>query len=98
MFIFIKRPSASVRAEERNKKSRLDPERESRTVFVGNLPSSVKPNRVRTLFSAAGFKAECVRLRCAARPDAKTTKRLAVIKGNYHEGRYVSRDNQLNSD
>ena len=68
-------------------KSRVrDPDADARTVFVGNLRSDVKPRRLRSMFREFG-PVESVRLRCAARPDPTTPKKVAVIRKNFHESR-----------
>ena len=76
---------AQVKHED-SKPRQINPETEARTVFVGNLPSSTKKQVVKTLFSQFG-KVETVRFRCAARPDMKTTKKVAVITHKFHEER-----------
>jgi len=76
---------AQVKHED-SKPRKIDPETEARTVFVGNLPSSVKKQTVLKLFSKLG-KVETVRFRSAARPDLKTTKKVAVIKQKFHDER-----------
>jgi len=76
---------AQVKHED-SKQRQINPETEARTVFVGNLPSSTKKQMLKTLFSQLG-KVETVRFRGAARPDLKTTKKVAVIKHNFHEER-----------
>ncbi len=55
---------------------------------MGNLPTAAfrKTRQVKALFSRFGH-VEAVRLRGAARPDSVTTKRLAVIKGQFHKDR-----------
>jgi len=76
---------AQVKAEDA-KERKEDPEKEARTVFVGNLPVSCKKQELKKIFGEYG-KIEAVRFRCAARPDLKTTKKVAVIKGKFHEER-----------
>eukprot|EP00092_Neocalanus_flemingeri_P012890 GFUD01013886.1.p1 GENE.GFUD01013886.1~~GFUD01013886.1.p1 ORF type:complete len:388 (+),score=164.83 GFUD01013886.1:36-1199(+) len=76
---------AQVKHED-SKPRQINFETEARTVFVGNLPSSTKKQVLKTLFSPCG-KVESVRFRCAARPDMKTTKKVAVIKHTFHEER-----------
>merc|ERR1711936_1111848 len=64
---------AQVKAEDA-KERKEDPEKEARTVFVGNLPVSCKKQELKKIFGEYG-KIEAVRFRCAARPDLKTTKK-----------------------
>ena len=60
------------------KEGNEDPEKEARTVFVGNLPVSCKKQELKKIFGEYG-KIEAVRFRCAARPDLKTTKKVWTI-------------------
>ena len=64
-----------VKAEDAAKERKEDPEKEARTVFVGNLPVSCKKQELKKIFGEYG-KIEAVRFRCAARPDLKTTKKV----------------------
>jgi nucleolar protein 12 len=73
--------------EEINKGKGRDLEKEKRTVFVGNCPTSVTSDSLKKLFRPYG-KIEAVRLRGAARPDLTTTKKLAMIKKNFNEKRH----------
>ena len=72
-----------MKAED-SKERQEDPEKEARTVFVGNLPVTCKKQELKKIFGDFG-KIEAIRFRCAARPDLKTTKKVAVIKGKFHE-------------
>ena len=63
-----------VKAED-SKERKEDPEKEARTVFVGNLPVSCKKQDLKKIFADFG-KIEAIRFRCAARPDLKTTKKV----------------------
>lgn len=74
-----------VLAEKANKDKR-DPAKEARTIFVGNLPFTVTPKVLKKHFRIFG-KIDTVRLRGAARPDIKTTKKVAIIKRKFHEER-----------
>jgi len=74
---------AQVKAED-SKERKEDPEKEARTVFIGNLPVTCKKQELKKIFVDFG-KIEAVRFRCATRPDLKTTKKVAVIKGKFHE-------------
>lgn len=81
------RPSLKSLVKMEDKKShKRDPQEEERTVFVGNLPSNIKTKRVKALFAEFG-EIESIRFRGAARPDMKTTKKVAVITRKFHEGR-----------
>jgi len=83
----FKTPSRNFQVKaEANKERKHDPEKEIRTVFVGNLPSNVNVKAIKRKFKEYG-DVETVRLRSAARPDLKTTKRTAVITRNIHENR-----------
>lgn len=83
----FKTPSRSflVKAES-NKEKKFDPEKETRTVFVGNLPSNVNVKDIKRKFKEFGA-VETIRLRGAARPDLKTTKKVAVITRKINENR-----------
>ena len=76
---------AQVKHED-TKPRRINHETEARTVFVGNLPSAMIKQNLKKLFSQVG-EVETVRFRGAARPDLKTTKKVAVIKHKFHEER-----------
>ena len=69
---------------EDNKERVVDLEIDERTVFVGNLPATTQKKQIKKLFAEVG-RPETVRFRCAARPDMKTTKKVAVITKNFHE-------------
>ena len=71
---------------EDSKERVVDPASEERTVYVGNLPLAYRKQDLKKLFAAHG-RIETVRFRCAARPDMKTTKKVAVIKQKFHEER-----------
>jgi nucleolar protein 12 len=76
---------AQVKHED-SKEKKLDPEKEERTVYIGNLPISHTKKDLKKMLAEFG-KIEAVRFRCAARPDMKTTKKVAVIKKTFHEER-----------
>ena len=63
-----------VKAED-SKERKEDPEKEARTVFVGNLPVTCKKQELKKIFGDFG-KIEAIRFRCATRPDLKTTKKV----------------------
>jgi len=72
--------------EEDKKKPQFDDEKESRTIFVGNLPNKITGKMLKRKFKEHG-EIESVRIRSVARPDMKTTKKLAYIKQQFHEGK-----------
>ena len=54
----------------------IDPEKEKRTIFVGNIPIGVKKGKaLKKVFGDCGT-IESIRYRSAARPDLKTTKKV----------------------
>ena len=59
-------------------------EKDGRTVFIGNLPADTTEKTLRQMFKEFGA-IETVRFRGAARPDPKTTKKVAIIKRMFHE-------------
>ncbi|CAG0883639.1 unnamed protein product [Cyprideis torosa] len=63
-----------------------DPEKESRTVFVGNLSVDVKQAALIKFFKKYG-PVECVRFRSVPVATPKTTKRVAAITRKFHEDR-----------
>ena len=81
-------PSKKFRVlhEEENRGKERDLEREKRTIFLGNLPNDVTKAKIKQLFKKFG-DIETIRLRGAARPDMKTTKRVAMIQRKFHENR-----------
>ena len=83
-----RRIPGSKSEESKAKTAKRNTEEEKRTIFVGNLPSSLasKKNKIKKLFLKFG-SIDCVRIRSAARPDLKTPKRVAVITGNFHAER-----------
>lgn len=64
-------------------KTPKDPEVEARTVFVGNLPSTIEKKPLRSLFAPFGAIAT-VRLRGIVSSDPKQSKRAAAITNNLH--------------
>ena len=73
-----------INNEEKNKNKERDSEQEARTVFIGNLPGSITTKTLKNVFAEIG-KIETIRLRGAARPDLKTTKKQAIIQRKFHE-------------
>jgi len=67
-----------------NEPSEKDPEKEKRTVFVGNLPTDTKEKALKKMFSEFG-KVECVRFRNLSRADCMKSLRYAAIKKDFHE-------------
>lgn len=72
--------------EEDKKQPKFDAEQEGRTVFVGNLPSTITGKILKRKFKEHG-EIETVRIRSVARPDMKTTKKVATIQKKFHENR-----------
>ena len=68
-----------VKHEEENRSRPKDEDKEKRTVFIGNLPSTATKKQIITLLKGCGI-IEAVRFRGAARPDMKTTKKQAIIQ------------------
>jgi len=75
-----------VKHEEENRSRPKDEDKEKRTVFIGNLPSTTTKKQIITLLKGCGI-IEAVRFRGAARPDMKTTKKQAIIQRKFHEKR-----------
>ena len=73
-----------INNEEKNKTKERDSEQEARTVFIGNLPGTITTKTLKNVFAEIG-KIETIRLRGAARPDLKTTKKQAIIQRKFHE-------------
>merc|ERR1711988_81918 len=73
--------------KKKNKTKVRDKEQEERTIFIGNLPSNVSKKTLNGIFAKIG-KIETIRLRGAARPDLKTTKKQAIIQRSFHENRH----------
>jgi len=75
-----------VKYEEENRAKPRDEEKEKRTIYIGNLPGDVTKKQIIALLKDCGG-VETVRLRGAARPDMKTTKKQAIIQRKFHEKR-----------
>ena len=69
----------SSKYEEENRAKPRDEEKEKRTIYIGNLPSDVTKKQIIALLKDCGG-VETIRLRGAARPDMKTTKKQAIIQ------------------
>ncbi|KAL4154533.1 hypothetical protein QTP88_000391 [Uroleucon formosanum] len=61
-------------------------EKESRTVFVGNVPVSVKMTAIKKLFKQFG-EVETTRLRSVAVKNLEVPKRVSIMKGDFHPQR-----------
>ncbi|XP_060847616.1 LOW QUALITY PROTEIN: RNA-binding protein 34 [Rhopalosiphum padi] len=61
-------------------------EKESRTVFVGNVPVNVKMTAVKNLFKQFG-EVETTRLRSVAVKNLDVPKRVSIMKGDFHPQR-----------
>lgn len=61
-------------------------EKESRTVFVGNIPVSVKMSAIKNLFKKFG-EIETTRLRSVAVKSLDVPKRVSIMKGDFHPQR-----------
>lgn len=64
---------------ERNAPKAKDPELESRTIFVGNIPGDTNKKQLRKLFIKFG-SVETVRLRCGAPSKPTQLKKVAINK------------------
>lgn len=67
-------------------KGKRDTSKDSKTVFVGNLPVNTDKKELHKLFRKFG-SIETVRLRCVPRSDTKLPKRAAVILKDFHPER-----------
>ncbi|XP_064599790.1 RNA-binding protein 34-like [Liolophura sinensis] len=72
---------------KRMRRNRRDRTNDERTVFVGNLPTTVTQKALKGLFKTFG-EIETVRIRCAPRADLKIPKKLAIIKKEFHPDRH----------
>ncbi|RZB39440.1 RNA-binding protein 34, partial [Asbolus verrucosus] len=70
----------------KNEKREEDPELLSRTVFVGNLPVTLNTKKFKKLFAKYG-NIEAVRIRGVPIADPKTSKKVALIKKEFHPER-----------
>ncbi|XP_025194332.1 RNA-binding protein 34 [Melanaphis sacchari] len=61
-------------------------EKESRTVFVGNVPVNVKMSAIKNLFKKFG-EVETTRLRSVAVKNLDVPKRVSIMKGDFHPQR-----------
>ncbi|XP_050534103.1 RNA-binding protein 34 isoform X2 [Daktulosphaira vitifoliae] len=58
-------------------------EKESRTIFVGNVPVNVKMTSIKALFKQFG-DIETTRLRSVAVKNLNVPKRVSIMKGDFH--------------
>jgi len=61
-------------------------EKESRTVFVGNVPVNVKMSAIKNIFKQFG-EVETTRLRSVAVKNLEVPKRVSIMKGDFHPQR-----------
>ncbi|XP_025419852.1 RNA-binding protein 34 [Sipha flava] len=61
-------------------------EKESRTVFVGNVPVNIKMTLIKKLFKQFG-EVETTRLRSVAVNNLEVPKRVSIMKGDFHPQR-----------
>ncbi|XP_059481104.1 RNA-binding protein 34 isoform X2 [Neocloeon triangulifer] len=77
-------------AETPKKRKQFDPledaERNSRTIFVGNLPKDFDAAKIKQMFKKCG-PVDTLRIRCAPVADPRVPKKVAVIKKDFHESR-----------
>ncbi|XP_042879090.1 RNA-binding protein 34-like [Penaeus japonicus] len=69
---------------QRGQVKERDPEQEERTIFVGNVDIKAKRRDIKKYFQTYGH-VEAVRCRNAAIADPAETKKVAMIKGNFHK-------------
>ncbi|XP_067000963.2 RNA-binding protein 34 isoform X2 [Anabrus simplex] len=84
----MKNAKKRLRKKEKKNKTQhpVDEEKESRTIFVKNLPNKLKKSKIRKLFDKYGT-IQSVRLRCVALSDPRIPKKVAVIKEKFHPDR-----------
>lgn len=82
---FSRNAARRVHIKNNTRKHIDDPEKNSRTVFVGNVPL-VHSKKLHKFFSKYGV-VESVRLRCAPLDDPRVSKKVAVIKNKFHPQR-----------
>lgn len=61
-------------------------EKESRTIFVGNVPVNVKMSAIKNAFKKFG-EIETTRLRSVAVKNLDVPKRVSIMKGDFHPQR-----------
>lgn len=75
--------NAKKRMRDTKKKRFVDPEKDSRTIFVGNIPISTHKKELIKFFSKYG-KVETVRFRGAVRASLNIPKKTAFITKQFH--------------
>ncbi|XP_064211365.1 uncharacterized protein LOC100142251 [Tribolium castaneum] len=93
-----------VNSKEKKEKFEEDPEKLSRTVFIGNLPISSNTKQIKQFFKKYG-NVESVRIRGVPVADPKLPKKVAMIKREFHPDRkgfhgyirFESRDDAIKS-
>ncbi|KAG8223230.1 hypothetical protein J437_LFUL003581 [Ladona fulva] len=75
-----------IMESEVKKEKESNPDEDSRTIFIGNLPCTIKVAKLKKLFKKYG-EVESARLRCAPVANLKIPKRVAVIKRDFHPER-----------
>jgi nucleolar protein 12 len=79
-----KTPLSTGKKQKKSKEARqIDQKSEERTVFVGNLPTTIKKKDLSKIFKSYG-KIEAVRLRGAAPKSFNISKKHSVIKKKFH--------------
>ncbi|XP_013385011.1 RNA-binding protein 34 isoform X2 [Lingula anatina] len=68
---------------KKRNKYKPDKQKDSKTIFVGNLPAKIKKKALEKMFKKYG-NIESIRLRNAVSSDPKVSKKLAVIKKDFH--------------
>lgn len=77
---------ASKSGPEPAKRRRVDPGREARTVFVGNVPTGVKKRALIAIFKPYGV-VESVRFRSAAFADPSQPRLVSLARKEFHDRR-----------
>ncbi|KAK3912581.1 RNA-binding protein 34 [Frankliniella fusca] len=84
---FSRNAARRIHIKKNTKKHVDDPEREARTIFVGNIPyAHAKKKKLIKFFSKYG-NVESIRFRCAPLKDPRMSKKVAVIKHEFHPER-----------
>lgn len=85
--VFSKNAARRIHIKKNTKRHVDDPDREARTVFVGNVPYlHATKEKLKKLFQPYGG-VETVRIRSVPLKDPKMTKRFAAIKKEFHAER-----------
>ncbi|XP_052123175.1 RNA-binding protein 34 [Frankliniella occidentalis] len=84
---FSRNAARRIHLKKNTKKHVDEPEREARTIFVGNIPyAHAKKKKLIKFFSSYG-NVESIRFRCAPLKDPRMSKKVAVIKHEFHPER-----------